>query len=137
MNRTCIPYANMNADQLREEIQILLREKDQIETKIEAARIRKKTEGIRPDADWLTRAKFALIERKGRIRAAQELLGLANKAEKTKRIQHSFSAARSFERIFLKKAKTLLPPALYGQLLIETSKSIQEQRAFANPTEDC
>jgi len=115
----------MKSDEIREIIDRLQSDKDLITAQVDAARRHAKDTGQYSDSTWLTKAELAGKIKGRQIFKLQAALGVAAREEKAERSAAAIIANNErsvpFERAFMRRAKALLPEALYDQILMETS----------------
>jgi hypothetical protein len=118
-----------SSKEIRQEIDQLKAEKDVIETKVSEVKRVAHMGGGFADPHWLANAENAAKRRGRKISLLQVDLGAAVKAEKAvitaMNIKANNQRETTFEREFMKKAKELLPRALYEQVLLMATESTQ------------
>jgi hypothetical protein len=107
----------MNSSEIRALLQKLQRDKDVIANQVTEAKRRAAADGVYSDIDWLNSAESAMRIKGRQIGKLQIELSNALKEEKAMACAIDKS---TFEREFMRKAREILPRALYEQVIAET-----------------
>lgn len=108
---------NMTADEIRQLLDRLKRDKDEITKQLEDARSAAAVDGVFSDREWFTSAKHAERIKGRQIGEVQIALGVALKEQ---RATASEAQSVRFEREFMRQARAILPRVLYEEVLNET-----------------
>lgn len=120
----------MKSDDIRNEIAILQEEKNKITQQIDDAKRIGAIDHVFADREWLSRAEFAARRKGIEIYKLQCKLGNVLKDErKETRIKYE-KQQPSFERIFIRKSRDILPKDVYEHIMSETMHDLEKMNSL-------
>lgn len=111
--------------EIRTELDKAQSDKDAVKSQIEDAASYAAETGEYSDSDWFLRAKNADRAIGRRIRKLMDELSASLKEER----RAAGEVGLSFERVFMVKAREILPRTLYEQIMLETVEAEKSQEA--------
>ena len=99
--------------------QALTKDRLEIQSQLEEAKLRYVTEGVRADTGWFHRAKYAFRLKGIQIQEVSQEIGYRRKEDKKENIRLSAEQNEIFARAFMRAAQRRLPSGLWFALLRE------------------